>query len=163
MNTTFGAAFSDELEKVACMVGGMDGGGSNWSDKFKDTPLAEAAINLELQQANSDLQFDEMESQKRQRDMQEGNIWDKRSQANDQFRVARKKMEMQLLSSQLQQAAGDREEGWQSLDDVQKPQAPPGQPQPQAPQPTQPGQPQQPQPAPKRGPPPPRGQPQPGG
>lgn len=121
MNSVFAECFADELVKVACGPMSVDGGGDSlWSDRFKGTPMQQAAVNLELQQATSDMQFDEMEAQKRERDRQEGNVWDQRSAANDKFRVARKQMERQLLVDKLQQQQGDQEEGWQDLDQVQK-------------------------------------------
>lgn len=120
MNSVFAEGFAAELEKVACNTAIDGGGGDLWSDRFKGTPLEQAAVNLELQQATSDMQFDEMEAQKRERDRQEGNIWDQRSAANDRFRVARKQMERQLLVSKLQQQQSDQDEGWQQLDQVPK-------------------------------------------
>ena len=120
MNSVFAECFADELVKVACGPMSVDGGSDTWSDKFKGTPMQQAAVNLELQQATSDMQFDEMEAQKRERDRQEGNIWDQRSAATDKFRVAKKQMERQLLVSKLQQQQTDQDEGWQDLDGVEK-------------------------------------------
>lgn len=121
MNTVFAECFADELEKVACMNGPYDSGGPEaWSDKFKGTPLQQAAINLELQQATSDMQFDEMQAQRDARNRQEGDIWQMRNQANDRFRIARKQLERQMLVAKLQQQQADQDEGWQDLDQMQK-------------------------------------------
>lgn len=121
MNSVFAECFADELEKVSCgpmSVG--DSGPDAWSDKFKGSPLQQSAINLELQQATSDMQFDEMQAQRDERNRQEGDIWQQRNAANDKFRIARKQMERQLLVGKLQQQQSDQDDGWQDLDQVQK-------------------------------------------
>lgn len=131
MNTVFAECFADELEKVACAMESSGGAPEAWSDRFKGTPLQQAAINLELQQATSDMQFDEMEAQQREQEeaeqaqrAQRPSVWRQRSIANDKFRIARKQMERQLLVAKLQQQQSDQDEGWQDLDQVQKTQQP---------------------------------------